>query len=289
MVDLDPTRTGPPPRDAATLVVVRDASDGIPGVEVFCVERHKAGFLGGAIVFPGGKLDAADTDAAWVEHSTPLRTASSPTVENEATTRPLAIAACREALEEAAMLPVTGPPPSHDELLAWRAALRPGPASTSLLALLSAAGRKLDLAALHPLARWVTPASEARRFDTRFFLFVASAALRGLHDDVETTASFWARPARVLERFGHGELQLAPPTERTLAVLATAGSATDAVAIADAACLEPICPELVSQGDAMALVLPGDPEHSVAVARAPGPSRYVFRDGRFVPEGAPRA
>jgi hypothetical protein len=186
-------------------------------------------------------------------------------------------------------LPVTGPPPSHDDLVGWRGAIRSGPQATSLRALLSGAGRKLDLAALHPLARWVTPASEARRFDTRFFLFVANAALQGLHDDDETTASFWARPAHVIDRFGRGELQLAPPTERTLAVLAAARTAADAEAIAAGACLEPICPELVAQGDAMALVLPGDPEHSVAAARSPGPTRYVLRQGRFMPEGPPRA
>ena len=286
MLDLDPTRLGPEPRDAATLVVVRDASAGT-GLEVFCVERHKAGFLGGAIVFPGGKLDAGDADPAWAEHVTPPRATSRPVAAAE--TRALMIAACREALEEAAILPVTGPLPSHEELLAWRASLRAGPVPTSLLTLLASTGHKLDLAALHPLARWVTPASEARRFDTRFFLFVANAALQGLHDDHETTASFWASPAGVLARFGRGELQLAPPTERTLAILATARTAADAVAIAATSCLDPICPELVTQGDAVALVLPGDPEHSVPVVRSPGPSRYVLREGRFVPGGAPHA
>jgi 8-oxo-dGTP pyrophosphatase MutT (NUDIX family) len=287
MLDFDRTRPGPEPRDAATLVVVRDASDGAEGIEVFCVERHKGGFLGGAIVFPGGKLEASDADAAWIEQVTSPRVPATPIAADEATTRGLAITACREALEEAAILPVTGPPPSHDDLLAWRRALGPGREATSLLSLLAGAGRKLDLAALRPLARWVTPASEARRFDTRFFLFVASAALRGLHDDHETTASFWARPAHVIDRFGRGELELAPPTERTLAILAAAHTVADAVAFADGACLEPICPELVAQGDIMALALPGDPEHSVPVARSPGPSRYVLREGRFVPEDAP--
>jgi len=57
MLDLDPTRAAVPPRDAATLVVVRD---GAAGLEVFCVERQKVGFLGGAVVFPGGKVDASD-------------------------------------------------------------------------------------------------------------------------------------------------------------------------------------------------------------------------------------
>ena len=63
VLDLDAHRVAAPPRDAATLVVVRDAP---AGVEVFCVERQKVGFLGGAVVFPGGKLDPADLDGAWL-------------------------------------------------------------------------------------------------------------------------------------------------------------------------------------------------------------------------------
>jgi hypothetical protein len=214
---------------------------------------------------------------------------------DEATSRALAIAACREALEEAAILPVAGAPLAHDALLEWRRSLdrsqtkdSSGIVARSLLALVSAASRKVDLASLLPFARWITPASEPRRFDTRFFVFVANAALEGRHDGHETTASFWASPATVLARFGRRELQLAPPTERTLAILATARSTADAVAIAERACLDPVCPELVAQGELMALVLPGDPQHSVQAARSPGPSRYVLRDGRFVPEDAPR-
>jgi hypothetical protein len=37
----------------------------------------------------------------------------------------------------------------------------------------------------------------------------------------------------------------------------------------------------------MALVLPGDPAHDVRESRVPGKSRYVLRDGHFVPEDAP--
>src|SRR5579872_7361430 len=100
MLDLDPSRAGVAPRDAATLVVVRDAPAG--GVEVFCVERHKAGFLGGAVVFPGGKLDAGDADAAWASCTTAPSPAAASMAADEASLRGLAIAACREALEEAA-------------------------------------------------------------------------------------------------------------------------------------------------------------------------------------------
>src|SRR5882672_6326450 len=124
MLDLDPNREGPSARDASTLVVARDASGG--GIEVFCVERQKAGFLGGAVVFPGGKLDPSDLDPEWERCSTPPRATRSPIAVDAAALRGLAIAACREALEEAAILPVVGAPPTHAELLAWRAQLAHG-------------------------------------------------------------------------------------------------------------------------------------------------------------------
>jgi 8-oxo-dGTP pyrophosphatase MutT (NUDIX family) len=287
MLDLDPNREGPPARDASTLVVARDASGG--GIEVFCVERQKGGFLGGAVVFPGGKLDPGDLDPEWERWSTPPRPTRTPIAPDAAASRGLAVAACREALEEAAILPIVGPAPSHAELLEWRARLAGG--GETLRRLLAARGLRLDLGSLHALARWVTPIAEARRFDTRFFLVVSDGATTGLHDDHETTASFWATPSDVLERHAAKALVLAPPTHRTLQVLAGARDAAHAAAIADASCLEPICPRVVPQreaeGDTIAIVLPGDPEHEVRKARVPGPSRYVLRGGRFWPEDAP--
>src|SRR5256884_2511586 len=48
------------PRPAATLILLRPGGD---GVEVLMIQRAKsAAFLGGAYVFPGGALDAADSD-----------------------------------------------------------------------------------------------------------------------------------------------------------------------------------------------------------------------------------
>lgn len=46
---------------AATVVLVRDASDGSPGIEVLLARRNsKIYFAGGAWVFPGGRIDAED-------------------------------------------------------------------------------------------------------------------------------------------------------------------------------------------------------------------------------------
>ena len=106
-------------------------------------------------------------------------------------------------------------------------------------------------------------------------------------------SSFWASPAEVLRRYAAGELQLAPPTHRTLEVLSAARDARAAVALADAASVDPICPRLVphhdASGETMALVLPGDPEHEVRESRSPGKSRFVLRGDRFFPEDAPAA
>jgi 8-oxo-dGTP pyrophosphatase MutT (NUDIX family) len=289
MLDFDPSRPAAPPKDASTLVVVRD---GASGLEVFCVERQKVGFLGGAVVFPGGKLDPADLDPAWASLSTPPRAPAGSTEADVATWRGLGVAACREALEEAAILPLAGTALDHATLRSWQARVakkRGGPpAETTLAALLTEAKARLDLAALHPLSRWVTPVAESRRYDTRFFLYVADAALTGAHDDHETTASFWATPAEVMRRFVAGELQLAPPTHRTLEQLAAAGTAAGAIAVTASACLDPICPQLVkhidARGETVALALPGDPGHEVRQARSPGKSRYVLRGDRFLPE-----
>lgn len=292
MLDLKEGREAVPPKDAATLVAVRDAKSngGEEGIEIFCVERSKQSrFLGGAIVFPGGKVDAADLDARWltsVSHISP-RTASF--ADDSETARALAIAASREALEEAALLPVSGGKISHEDLLALRERAKTEP--TAILELLEERGLVLDLAALEPLSRWLTPAAEARRYDTRFFMVRAPEGQHGAHDDHETMSSFWASPKKLLARFDAGEVQLAPPTHRTLEILARAATVDEAFDIARNSSLETICPQLVKQkthdGETMALVLPGDPEHDVKESRIAGKSRFVLRDGKFVPEDAP--
>jgi hypothetical protein len=97
-------------------------------------------------------------------------------------------------------------------------------------------------------------------------------------------ASFWARPADLLARFAAGAVQLAPPTHRTIELLAAAGSGDAAIVSAGRACLDPICPELVQTGDTLALVLPGDRDHSVKERRIDGKSRFVLRGERWWPE-----
>ncbi len=299
VLDLKADREPVAPKDAATLVLVRalaGAADGAAdgaGIEVFCVERNKKSrFMGGAIVFPGGKLDGSDVLAEWTPLTTPPRLPARGTVPftvNDAHFRSLAIAGARETLEEAAILHVSDGQVTQDELFALRKELTTVP--DALRAFLSKRRLRLDLAALHPFARWITPEAESRRFDARFFVAVAPEGQTGFHDEHETMASFWATPAEVLRRFEAGEVQLMPPTHRTIAMLAQCGSTAAALSMADASNLDPICPRLVKHmgatGETMALVLPGDPEHDVRTARVPGPTRYVLRGEKWLSENPP--
>jgi 8-oxo-dGTP pyrophosphatase MutT (NUDIX family) len=61
-----PVRPAPAqPRDAATVVVLRDAVQGGRGMEVYLVKRSRTvDFMAGAHVFPGGRLDKTDSSLA---------------------------------------------------------------------------------------------------------------------------------------------------------------------------------------------------------------------------------
>ena len=254
------------------------------------MRRHtSSSFLGGAVVFPGGKLDPSDGADAWLVQATaPDPRAAAFTAPFAAgappvTARALAVAACRETLEEARIVPLDGPF-SEAEVDALHAAHAAAP--LAFAAALARAGRRLALDALAPWARWVTPEAEPRRFDARFFLLTLPDGQRGRHDEHETTSSFWDRPAGVLDRAARGEIFLAPPTTRTLELLAAAADVGAARALARDQSLLPVCPAFVADPTPF-LALPGDPAHAVAERRVAGPTRFVLRDGRFVSEDPP--
>lgn len=272
-LDLSFDRPVTKPALAATVVILRNAEKANEGFEVLCVRRSAGSkFLGGAIVFPGGKVSSDDgpedaQEDAW-------RTA-----------------ACRETLEEAAIALFAGRAVTHEEAVSYQRDLANGETYRSLLARI---GAQPDLGALVPLSRWVTPTQEARRFDTMFYLVEAPQGQLGQNDATETDASFWAAPKTVLDRFLRQEVALFPPTHRTLEWLAafdSAGAATRAAKASGARALLPICPELTKhldeRGEALALTLPGDPAHSIREARIAGLSRYVLRGEQWLPEEAP--
>jgi 8-oxo-dGTP pyrophosphatase MutT (NUDIX family) len=292
VLSFDPNREPVVPKPAATVIVAREHEKG--PLEIFCVKRHAAsGFMGGALVFPGGKLSPADARPEWVALSNGVseRVARLGSDANEA--RAFAIAALRELVEEAAILPVAGAPLDDDRVLAFRAELEArvkggADGADAFLELCTAEGLMLDSNRLHAFARWVTPLAEQRRYDTRFYLLGLTEAQTGRHDEHETTHSFWATPDDVLERWERLEVFLAPPTVRVLELLSGATSIASAAEVATAQSLSPICPFAVLEGDDVILALPGDPlfNDKEAIAAPGAPTRFVMRNGRFLPERA---
>jgi 8-oxo-dGTP pyrophosphatase MutT (NUDIX family) len=287
LLHFDPNREVVTPRHAATLLIVRE---GEGAIEILCVLRHpKSGFLGGALVFPGGKLDAADAESVWEGRATGVDPRAASFAGDGASALALAVAACREAIEEAGVLPLAaerGPSPTAEAVRALRGELAAG---AGLAPALAARSLRLETHRLAPFARWVTPEAESRRFDARFFLLQLPEGQEAKHDEHETTSSFWERPGRVLERAAKGEFFLAPPTHRSLELLAGAKDVAAALAIAAGQSLAPICPLFVPDEAGPFLALPGDPAHPVRERRVDGASRYVFRDGGLFAEDAPAA
>lgn len=204
---------------AATMVIFRENPDGGAPL-LLMVERIKAmAFAGGAAVFPGGKVDAADFDYAEM--------LGGPLPLDEAAAR---LAAIRETIEEAGLaLGLTGviDPADCDDA---RAALHDG---ESLQAVCSRHNWTPDFEQLVPWSRWRPPAFEGanRVFDTRFYLVDAgSSAPVATVDQTENRALFWASAAEALRCADDGKIKIIFPTRRNLERLAMFGSFETAAA-----------------------------------------------------------
>ena len=139
-----------------------------------------------------------------------------------------------------------------------------------------------DLQALVPIAWWITPAQEPRRFDTRFFFALVPPAQRhsAAADGVEVEDGLWLAPQAALDGYRRGELRLAPPTLATLEELAPLRLSQVARHPWPTAPVEPVINEVEGR---LVLALPGDPLHPVATAVWPHRTRIVTDDaGRFV-------
>ena len=201
----------PPPVPAATLVLMRDMPDGPP--ELLMMERpdHMA-FAAGALVFPGGRIDAQDHLAA-------------DRLDDGSEALAARIAAVRETIEETGVAPVPGL--GAEQVEAVRAGLF---ADRDFAELLEEAGVALDLAGLVPFARWCPNFRETRRFDATFFLAAAPAgAGEPTPQPGEVTRAFWASARDVLAELDAGRAHAIFPTRRNLERLALYGSFAEAL------------------------------------------------------------
>ena len=217
---------------AATLVLFRDRRDAPP--ELLIVERAPSmAFAGGALVFPGGRVDDAD----HVVSADPALTGEHGLDTDEAAAR---VAAIRETIEESGIAAGFVSPPANADLQDIREGLASG---RDFATLLRQAAASLDLTALTPFARWKPAFQHARIFDTRFYIaHVAPDAPEPVVDATENVRVFWASAAAVLESCDRGEAQVIFPTRRNLERLAALGSFHAAAANAGEFPVETITP-----------------------------------------------
>jgi 8-oxo-dGTP pyrophosphatase MutT (NUDIX family) len=262
-------------RDAATVMLVRDRAD---GMEVFMLRRNlNSDFVGGAYVFPGGAVDEADRHAD-LEAVCEGRTDDQASVMLGVERGGLAywVAAVRECFEEAGVLLAVN---SDNEIISFadpavevrfaehRAAVNDG--SLRLVDLCAKEGLRLDADRIHYFSHWITPEGAPRRYDTRFFVTAAPPEQVGLHDDRETIANLWVRPANALARWEAGELDLIFPTIKNLEAISRFDRSADLLAAAAAIEEVPtVLPRIARDGtgDGVRILLPGDDGYEDAIA-----------------------
>jgi 8-oxo-dGTP pyrophosphatase MutT (NUDIX family) len=227
----------PEPIPAATLVLMREAAAG-GRPELLVTERtgHMA-FAAGALVFPGGRIDADDQVTADLFGTDAAR-----------------VAAIRETIEEAGLAPGLVPAPDA----ATAAALRRGLADEEPFAsLLGAHGLAPDPHALTLFARWCPNFRETRRFDTLFFLAEAHAdAPEPEVSAHEAVRAFWASADAILAEIEASRAHAIFPTRRNLERLARFNSIADARADAARHEARKITPWIEERGGEQLLCIP---------------------------------
>lgn len=205
---------------AATLIVFRNARTYENRPEILMVERSRElAFAGGAVVFPGGRVDLADRQlAAQMRHYF--------ADEDEAAHR---IAAIRETLEETGLaIGLRGQIDGQNAVEARNLLLE----REELAPVLKCFGWSLDLDALTPFARWLPRGmTHARIFDTRFYLAdLGTGAVEVEVDATENTRLFWTSAKEALASIERGDIKAIFPTIRNLERLAQFDTYEDALA-----------------------------------------------------------
>lgn len=276
-----------PPRAAASIVLVRD---GAKGLEILLMRRHtNSDVLGGAYVFPGGKLDKADlnipTNSRLDTAITNLYVDLGENSLSPAEAAGLYVCAIREALEESGVLFASrhGIRLEADECKFAVNAIRAG---TPLGSLLAERDWQLTTKALIPWSRWITPQRPSmltKRYDTRFFLAVAPDKQQAHQDDYEMTDVRWLTPRSALAEYRDHRIDMIPP--QIIGLMHLLDLPDVASAVRDARSRKPplIEPHIFDQDNERVMCYPGDPEHPIQARALPAPTRLIWRDKRFQP------
>ncbi|WP_305092064.1 NUDIX domain-containing protein [Prescottella sp. R16] len=244
------------PKDASTVMLVRDGAD---GVEVFLLRRVTGmAFAGGMTVFPGGGVDPSDGDAdvrwagpppSWWAHRFGV---------DESRAQAAVCAAVRETFEECGVL-LAGP--TADTVVAdtsgyAQARRRLESRELSFAEFLEQENLVLRSDLLRPWANWITPVQEGRRYDTRFFVAVLPQGQQADGDTSEAAEVAWRTPAAAVDDWRGKRSILLPPTWTQLTELGRYDG-VDAILAAEPE-ISPILPDLTFVDGTPRVSFPGE-------------------------------
>ena len=241
------------PIPSATVMVIRDGAEGL---EVFMLVRNRmVDFASGALVFPGGKVDASDEIDAWTDLA-PL--------EVSHPQRSYWVASVRETFEETGLLIAdhrgSGSAIGASDATRITAASQTNVATGTLAFadLIAAEGLRIATQRMVHFAHWITPTTMPKRFDTHFFLASAPLGQNALHDGGETVESVWIKPLQAIAEAEAGARTLVPATTANLAKLAKARTVTEAFAQARSSRIVSITPVVSKADGGVRITIPAD-------------------------------
>ncbi len=284
------------PLDSATVILTRESSHG--QFRVFLMRRHRnQDFMGGAYVFPGGRLDEGDCDpglagfAGGFTGEDAVRHLQAPELPADRALG-LYFAALRETFEECGILLAyddsgrlvdLGSGETAGRFARYRLQIHDH--TLSLKDLGEREGLTFALDLLTPYSHWITPEIESKRFSTRFFLTRQPPEQLPFHDTIEMTKSVWLAPSEALEQQMSGRILLMPPTLKTLEELSRFDSTDALFRAARSRRIRTILPEAFVTEDGFGVRLPHDPLYRIeAYKQDPRPaetSRIVMRGGMW--------
>ena len=266
-------------RLAATLLLARDSADGL---ELFMVVRHhEIDFASGAMVFPGGSVDTADSDPR-------LRALSDGVADLDDAALTVRVAAAREAFEECGVLfardtnangIVDG---ARAQALGTRYRHDLEANTITFVGMLEREQLRLVLGEMVHFAHWVTPENMPKRFDTHFFLASAPADHSLEHDGTEAVDSVWIRPDQACAAADAGTRTVIFPTRLNLEKMAESVTVGDAITRARARNVVCVRPEVSKVDGGRVLTIPLAAGYGAAeffVASAAGKRAVIERRG----------
>ena len=223
-----------PAREAATVILLRDSLDGASGIETWLMRRVPR------MAFAPGMSVFPGGGVDPIDGSGP------------------------RSADEAAVAAQLGVTTEHAGTL-LRTAAREIAEETDV---------RLPLEAIRPWARWITPPTESRRYDTYFFLAEVPAETRASAVSAEASTAGWLPVAQALAEYERGERPMLPPTVRTLIELSDYPRTADALAAAAQRRISPITPVLRQRPDGSWVAELGDG------LELPLPAEFVTATGR---------